>query len=122
MINQKSRMLLGLVAGLVLLFACASPNWSGLSEAQISEWKADGVGPEVAKNWIGKGFDAQDYKAWTTAGFTLDDASKWSSKKFTAIEAQAWKKAGFSLNDAEKSRDKGLTPIPADSTAAPATK
>jgi len=121
MIDQRSRMLLGLVAGLVLLFACASPNWSGLSEAQISEWKADGVGPDVAKKWIGKGFDAADYKAWTGAGFTLDDASKWSGKKFTATQAQEWKSAGFSLNDAEKSRDKGLTPIPA-SGAAPATK
>lgn len=112
MMKNTSRLMVGLIAALVLVFACASPDWSGMSESQIAEWKADGATPAIAKQWIDKGFNAADYKAWSAAGFDLDDASKWSKKQFSPTEAAAWSKGGFSVGDAEESRSKGLSPIP----------
>lgn len=116
--QQTLLSILGVVAAISLLGACASPNWSGMSETEIASWKAAGADAGLAKNWIKKGFSAEDYTAWTKAGFDLKHAAKWKKDEFTASEAAEWSKSGFSLDDAKNSRDKGLMPIHEQATKA----
>jgi hypothetical protein len=112
------RTILGLIALVTLLGGCASPDWSGMSNSQISDWQSAGAGPAVAQDWEKKGFDAQEYTVWIAAGFDLDSAAKWEEKKFTAAEATQWEKSGFDLKKATRSRDEGLEPITGAATDA----
>jgi hypothetical protein len=109
--REVRQTIFGVVAVVALLSACATPNWSGMSETQIAEWKGLDVGPEVAQNWVKEGFGPQDYTAWTGDGFDLKSAAKWKAKAFTSAEAAKWKKAGFNVDRAFTKRAKGLTPI-----------
>jgi len=123
-----------------LLGACAAPDWSDMSQADIAGWKAMDIGPGDAQHfnreglhpteiegwhkagfkdakdidaWHGAGFNAEDSAAWKAHGFNAKDAKRWSAKEFTAENAQVWTKAGMSLDEAIEDRSKGLQPVKA---------
>lgn len=126
----------------MLLGACASvPNWEGMSEAEIADWKELNVGPGDAQKyskagldpkavslwhdngiktadsvlaWKKAGFSPEEAGVWDGKGFTVNEALQWHKEEFTAQDAYDWKKAGFSLQDSIKNRGKGLMPIPPD--------
>ena len=107
---------LAVVASVVV--ACATPDWSGMSEAEISQWKGLGASPEVAQRWAEKGFGPIEYSAWTANGFDAEGAAKWKAKTFAPSEAGPWKQAGFDLDSAVENRRKGLSPIGASTPGA----
>lgn len=126
-----------LVLALALLGGCATPPWDGMSQAEISAWMKEQVGPDAARAYESAGVSASAYKAWLAAGiepgaildwvkfkfqpadagawkqsgFTAEPARAWSDKAFTPVEAAKWVKAKFSLSDAIAERAKGLKPI-----------
>jgi hypothetical protein len=126
------------VIALGMFVACATPDWSGMSETSIASWKAMDVGPgdaqafkkegldaaavaewrkegftkdEALKEWHAAGFTASDANAWKAAGFSSDDAKDWKKEKFSASEASSWKKAGLKLKEAISRRAEGLAPV-----------
>ena len=130
---------MALVLTLSILGGCASsPTWSGMSETEISGWRALGLEAADAQAlskagvslqdtqawrdaglrdtksilaWHDRGWSAGNAKDWLAGGFDLDTASAWYKQKFSAEQARAWITADFSLKEAVSNRDKGLTPV-----------
>jgi hypothetical protein len=106
-----------LLSGLLALFlvACASaPSWQGMSEREISQWKAIGFDSTQAQNWRVRGFGPTESDGWIKANFNLDTATIWAKESFNVEEAQVWSEAGFEIEEAVTNRSKGLTPVRAN--------
>ena len=123
----------------LLLAACSStPTWEGMSETEISDWKALSVdvasaqefreaglkpsdvdawqqaglrGTGAILDWRKTGFSPTTAQPWVARGVGLETATTWAKEKFTAEEATVWNEAGFSLKEAIDNREKGLTPV-----------
>ncbi len=110
---MRSKCVKGLVLGTFLtIVGCSSnPTWEGMSESEISQWRAIGAGAGQAQSWSREGFNAEKTKEWKTAGFDLESAREWSNESYTAAEAKRWKDSGFDIDEANDARKKGLTPV-----------
>jgi hypothetical protein len=101
-----------ILSSVLVLTGCGStPTWEGMSQTDISEWKALGLDAAASQDWKEAGISAADATNWIAAKFDLKEASKWAAEAFTAAEAADWKIGGFDLKDAIKAREKGLTPV-----------
>jgi hypothetical protein len=101
-----------ILSSVLVLTGCGStPTWEGMSQTDISEWKALGLDAAASQDWTEAGISAEDAAKWLAANFDLEEAADWAAQAFTAAEAADWKIGGFDLKDAIKAREKGLAPV-----------
>ena len=112
-LEMMKKLFVGLLISFII--GCASaPNWEGMSEREISQWKSRGFDASQAQNWRVRGFDAAEANGWVQANFSLETATIWAKESFNVEEAQVWSEAGFDIEDAVTNRSKGLTPVRAN--------
>jgi hypothetical protein len=136
--NKRITSLTTALLSLVLAACASAPTWQGMSESEISGWKALSVDVASAQEFRKAGLSAAAVEQWREAGLTTTDAilawnesgytpetagpwvrqgfdlatsADWTEQKFTAEEARVWVDSGFSLKQAIDNREKGLTPV-----------
>jgi len=110
---MKNYLNIMLIVGFVsFMLACSStPNWEGMSEREISGWKAINYDADKAREWSSYGFLPDQAVAWSGSGFDIETAKMWKDKHFSVEEAKSWMSSGFDIEQASDHRGKGLTPV-----------
>lgn len=111
MLNKTKTLLVAGVFAAALAGCSSTPTWDGMSQTDISGWKALGLDAAAAKEYTKEGFTLESATLWVQAGYSAERAEEWASENFSAREAEAWRKGGFDLAEAKKNRAKGLSPV-----------
>lgn len=109
---RKSIVTSFIFSAILIIGGCSStPTWEGMSQADITAWKALGLDAGASQDWSAIGLTPSQAGDWIAANIDVNTASEWASEQFTATEATDWTKGGFNLKQAIKSRSDGLRPV-----------
>jgi hypothetical protein len=109
---RKSIITSFIFSAILIIGGCSStPTWEGMSQDDITAWKALGLDAAASQDWSAAGLTPTQAGAWIAANIDVKTASKWVGEQFTATEATEWTQGGFDLKQAIKSRSDGLRPV-----------
>lgn len=107
---MKKAVIVTAILCVMLLAGCATSKWAGVPRQQVNAWRAIGVPPHEAKQYMANGFTAMDAQPWIQMGIKDPDiAIAWHRAGFSCRETSAWVNKGFTLQQAIEFRKKGLT-------------